>query len=170
MLDPKRQYGGGRICNTGDELIDYFRVVADRPRYKIIVRPTGDAADVAFQICADALRMETWLVVDEAHRWCSPNAGTNRHFRKVMLEGGHRGCSILAISQRLQHLTPELRSFADVVLSYRLTKKADRREMEDFIDDEEVLQKMRRFKQGELAYSFINDCPLVEQYLKEVLV
>jgi len=68
-----------------------------------------------------------WLIADEAHNWAPSDYDTvsSEPFKTIAKQGREPGVSLVAITQMPNKLHQDILSQADMVISHRLTSKAD---------------------------------------------
>ncbi|HDD46417.1 MAG TPA: ATP-binding protein, partial [Candidatus Aenigmarchaeota archaeon] len=95
-----------------------------------------------------------WLIIDEAHQFL-PNievTAASQPLLTLIKEGREPGISLVLITQRPNKLHPDALSQADIVISHRLTSKADLEALKNIMqiymleDIEEYISKLPRMK------------------------
>lgn len=141
VVDPKREYRGGRVVSHPLEL---YREIRGKQTFAAIYRPPYgvDVREHFPWLCRVALHVgNLWFMVDELPK-CVDRNRSPREWDELIAEGRHALVRIVAMSQRPQKVSRDLTENASRVYVFRTHEPRTLKYYRDFMDDA-ALEKIK---------------------------
>lgn len=129
-------YGGGCVVCTLGGWLEYWKRVRDLPACRVIVRPAE--AGLTDAIWRDVpLGRPTWVVVEEADRYCSATV-TDPGLLDLIRYGRHWGVSLVGVARRAASVSRTWTAAADWIVAHRTTEPRDLAYLAEYLGAEVV--------------------------------